>query len=180
MLRLAAEVFDRLSEQAQSTLLSARWEVASPAMVGMLRRCAEAESTATCGRLQGDLLLLRLNELSPGDAREVILGDMTKANSRFPARVLAILPDKELPEMDAVLREHLQSTDSNVDTTAELIERYATGTITGVDQSYLDILAPGCGAAHSISGYSTDRNGHSFRCRARSSSKRSAVPCTDH
>ena len=84
-----------------------------------------AESTATCGRLQGDLLLTRLNELSPSDAREVILADMRKENPRFPARVLAILPDKELPEMDAVLREHLQSKDGNVDTTAELIERYA-------------------------------------------------------
>ena len=57
VLRLAAEVFDRLSEQAQSTLLSARWkDVATPAMVGVLRRCAEAESTATSGRLQGDAL----------------------------------------------------------------------------------------------------------------------------
>lgn len=139
VLRLAAEVFDRLSEQAQSTLLSARWkDVASPAMVGVLRRCAKAETTVPCGRLQGDLLLLRLNELSPGDAREVILGDMRKDYSRFPARLLASLPDKELPEMDAVLREHLQSKDSNVDTTAELIERYATGALTGVVQSYLD------------------------------------------
>lgn len=139
VLRLAAEIFDRLSDQAQSSLLSPRWkDIASPAMVGVLRRCAEAETTAPCGRLQGDLLLLRLNELSPGDAREVILGDMRKGNPRFPARVLAILTDKELPEMDAVLRDHLQSKDSNVDATAELIERYATGTITGVVQSYLD------------------------------------------
>jgi len=139
VLRLAAEVFDRLSEQAQSTLLSARWkDVASPAMVGVLRRCAEAESTATCGRLQGDLLLTRLNELSPSDAREGILDDIRKENPRFPARVLAILPDKELPEMDVVLRAHLQSNDGNVDTTAELIERYATGSIAGTVQSYLD------------------------------------------
>jgi hypothetical protein len=139
VLRLAAEVFDRLSEQAQSTLLSARWkDVASPPMVGVLRRCAEAESTSTCDRLQGDLLLTRLNELSPSDAREVILGDTRKENPRFPARVLAILPDKELPEMDVVLRAHLQSTDGNVDTTAELIERYATGAIAGAVQSYLD------------------------------------------
>jgi hypothetical protein len=139
VLHLAAEVFDRLSEQAQSTLLSARWkDVASPAMVGVLRRCAEAESTTTCGRLQGDLLLTRLNELSPSDAREVILGDMRKENPRFPARVLAILPDKELPEMDVVLQAHLQSKDGNVDTPAELIERYATGAIAGAVQSYLD------------------------------------------
>lgn len=139
VLHLAAEVFDRSSEQAQSTLLSARWkDVASPAMVSVLRRCAEAQSTATCGRLQGDLLLARLNELSPSDAREVILGDMKKENPRFPARVLAILPDKELPEMDVVLRAHLQSKDGNADATAELIERYATVAIAGAVQSYLD------------------------------------------
>ena len=63
---------------------------------------------------------------------------MRKENPRFPARVLAILPDKELPEMDVVLRAHLQSKDGNVDTTAELIERYATGAIAGTVQSYLD------------------------------------------
>jgi hypothetical protein len=58
VLRLAAEVFDQLSSQAQSTLLSARWaDIAGPAMVPVLRRCAEADSTVSCGTPQGDLLL---------------------------------------------------------------------------------------------------------------------------
>lgn len=138
VLRLAAEVFDQLSSRAQSTLLSARWkEVASPAMASVLRRCAEADTTVSCGRLQGELLLARLNELSPADAREVILGDIQKENPRFPARVLAILADKELPEMDTMLLEHLQSKNGNVDAAAELIQRYATGAISGAVESYL-------------------------------------------
>jgi hypothetical protein len=139
VLRLAAEVFDQLSLQAQSTLLSARWrDVAGPAMVPVLRRCAEADSTVPCGLLQGELLLVRLNELSPTDAREVILADIQKENPRFPASVLAMLPDKELPEADTVLREHLQSTNGNLDTTAGLIQRYATGGTADAVVSFLD------------------------------------------
>ena len=144
VLRLAAEVFDQLSPQAQSTLLSARWtDVASPAMAPVLRRCAEADSTVSCGRLQGELLLSRLNELSPADAREVILADMQKDNPRLPSRVLANLPDKELPEMDGLLREHLQSNTGNLDTTAGLIQRYATGGISSAVVSFLDENGPG-------------------------------------
>jgi hypothetical protein len=139
VLRLAAEVFDQLSSQAQSTLLSARWaDIAGPAMLPVLRRCAEADSTVSCGTLQGDLLLTRLNQLSPADAREVILADIQRDNPHFPSRLLGILPDKELPEMDSVLREHLQSKNGNLDTTAGLIQRYASSGIAGAVVSFLD------------------------------------------
>lgn len=141
--RLATEVFDQLSPTAQSTLLSASWsDVASPAMAQVLRRCAEADSTVSCGHLQGELLLVRLNELSPADAREVVLADAQKENPRFPARVLAMLPDKELPELDGMLRQHLQSKSGNLDTTAGLIQRYATGAIAGAVLSFLDENGP--------------------------------------
>ena len=139
VLRLAAEVFDQLSSQAQNTLLSARWaDIAGPAMVPVLRRCAEADSAVSCGTLQGDLLLTRLNQLSPSDAREVILADIQRDNPRFPSRLLGILPDKELPEMDGALREHLQSKNGNLDTTAGLIQRYASSGIAGAVVSFLD------------------------------------------
>jgi hypothetical protein len=139
VLRIAAEVFDQLSSQAQATLLSAQWkEVSSPAMAHVLRHCAEADNTANCGRLQGDLLLVRLQEISPNDAREVILGDMQKEAPRFPASLLAILPDKELPEMDSVFRERLELESGNLDSTAGLIQRYATSSIAPAVQTFLD------------------------------------------
>jgi hypothetical protein len=139
ILRIAAEVFDQLSSQAQATLLSAQWkEVSSPAMAHVLRHCAEADNNVSCGRLQGDILLARLQEISPSDAREVILGDMQKESPRFPATVLATLPDKELPEMDSVFRERLESQSGNLDATAGLIQRYATSSIAPAVQTYLD------------------------------------------
>jgi hypothetical protein len=144
VLRLAAEVFDQLSSQAQSTLLSSRWaDVAGPAMVPVLRRCAEAESTVSCGTLQGDLLVTRLNQLSPDDAREVILADIQRDNPRFPSRLLGILPDKELPEMDGVLREHLQSKNGNLDSTAGLIQRYASSGLAGAVVTFFSERGPG-------------------------------------
>jgi hypothetical protein len=139
VLRIASEVFDQLSSAAQATLLSAQWkEVSSPAMAHVLRHCAEADNTVSCGRFQGDTLLARLQEISPSDAREVILGDMQKESPRFPASVLAILPDKELPEMDAALSERLESKSGNLDTTAGLIQRYATSSIAPAVQTFLD------------------------------------------
>jgi hypothetical protein len=136
--KLAATEFEELTPQAQSTLLSARWkDVASPALVPVLKRCAEGETKQPCGQWAGELLLARLQELSPGDAREVVLADMQSENPRFPANVLAMLPDKELPEMDSVFRERLQSKDGNLDQAAALIERYATGAIAGDVASFL-------------------------------------------
>ncbi len=139
VLRIAAEVFDQLSSQAQATLLSAKWkDVSSPAMAHVLRNCAEADNSVSCGRLQGDLLLARLREISPSDAREVILGDMQKESPRFPATVLATLPDKELPEMDSVFRERLESQSGNLDATTGLIQRYATSSIAPAVQTFLE------------------------------------------
>jgi hypothetical protein len=144
VLRLAAEAFAQLNAQAQSTLLSAKWsQIAGPAMVPVLRRCAEADSTEICGYVQGELLLARLNELSPGDAREVILADVQKESPRFPSRLLAMLPDHQLSELDGVLREHLASKTANLDTTAGLIQRYATGGISGAVLQFLKENEPG-------------------------------------
>jgi hypothetical protein len=138
VLRLAAENFEQLSLQARYTLLSSRWrEIASPAMVPALRRCAEEENSG-CADISAELLLARLNELSPKDAREVILAQIGKAQPRFTGRALEILPDKELPELDGVLLEHLQSKEGNLDATAALIERYASGGIAGAVASFLD------------------------------------------
>jgi hypothetical protein len=144
VLRMAAEVFEHLNSQAQSTLLSAQWnQVASPAMVSILRRCAEAASTETCGQVQSDLLLARLNELSPRDAREVILADMLSENPRFPAQAASLLPEHELPELDGVLREHLVNKSGNLDTTAGLIHRYASGGLSGAVLEFLKENEPG-------------------------------------
>jgi len=140
VLRLASEIFERLNSQAQVTLLSAYWKdfASGPSVAGVLRRCAEAAPSTSCGQIQADLLLKRLNELSPADAQEVILADIRSENSRFPPGVLAMLPDKELPELDPLLRQRLQSSETNIDPTAELIQRYATGALLGAVESYLD------------------------------------------
>jgi hypothetical protein len=141
---MAADVFEQLNAQAQSALLSAQWnQVASPAMVPVLRRCAEAASTETCGQAQSELLVARLNELSPRDAREVILADMLSENPRFSAKAASLLPEHELPELDGMLREHLVNKSGNLDTTAGLIQRHASGGISGAVLEFLKENEPG-------------------------------------
>ncbi len=143
VLQQAAENFAQLSTQARWTLLSAKWkEFANPAIVPVLRSCVEEEDSG-CRDVAGELLLARLNELSPNDAREVILADISKLQPRFAGRALEILPDKELPELDGVLLEHLQSKEGNVDAAAALIARYASGGIAGAVASFLDQSDPG-------------------------------------
>jgi hypothetical protein len=138
--RLASEIFEHLNSQAQVTLLSAYWKdfPSGPSVAGVLRRCAEAAPSTSCGHIQADLLLKRLNELSPADAQEVILADIRSENPHFPPGVLAMLPDKELPELDPLLRQRLQSSETSIDATAQLIQRYATGALLGAVESYLD------------------------------------------
>jgi hypothetical protein len=66
-----------------------------------------------------------LYELDAAHARALILDDMKRDTPRLPYDTLAMLPDATLPEMDAVLLDHLQH-DTGL---TELIARYATASI---------------------------------------------------
>jgi hypothetical protein len=73
-----------------------------------------------------DFALHRLFELSPEDARALILADARRTNPRFSVRDLAILPEKELPELDTVLAANLQHDGTDLERVAQLIQRYAS------------------------------------------------------
>jgi hypothetical protein len=70
-------------------------------------------------------------ELDPAGARPAIIAEITRPRPRYDARVLGILPDKTLPEVDLALAEHLMaSRDSDGSSNlASLIARYASGAI---------------------------------------------------
>ena len=133
-------MFDQLPLNEQNTLLSFRWgNIKSPAMLPILKRYAQSyrdfpqmrESNAHASLQLSASALRNWYELDPEGARPAIITEITRPRPRFDARVLGLLPDKTLPEVDFALAEHFVASDdldgkSNL---ASLIARYATDAI---------------------------------------------------
>jgi hypothetical protein len=130
-------MFDQLPLEQQSMLLTYRWsKVASPAMLPILRRYAEWNPAFKTVGEPGAYESLQLSasalrhwyELDPAGARLAIIREIVRPVPRFDSRVLGILPDKVLPEVDGPLLEHLAENDGcdQMSRIASLIARYAT------------------------------------------------------
>jgi hypothetical protein len=121
-----AAVFRDLPWQQQSQLLGGQWKtIAGSAMIPVLREIYENPSKPHFESM-APAAVRRLYELDPAHTRTLILDDMKRATPRLPFETLAILDDATLPEMDAVLLDHLQH-----GTGLDLIARYATVNILG-------------------------------------------------
>jgi hypothetical protein len=75
--------------------------------------------------------LQRWYELDPAGARSAVITEISRPRPRFGARILGLLPDKTLPEVDFVLAEHFAASDDldGKSHLASLIARYATDAI---------------------------------------------------
>ena len=133
-------MFDQLSLEEQNTLLRNRWEqIRSPALLPLLKRYAQAyrdrpQTHTTSASESLDLsgyALRRWYELDPEGARSAVIAEISRPSPRFDARVLGLLPDKTLPEVEFVLAGHFATVDdydakANL---ASLIARYASDAI---------------------------------------------------
>jgi hypothetical protein len=133
-------MFDQLPVNEQISLLVGRWDkIGSAAMLPILKRFAqsyqdfpEMRDSNTYNSLQLSASALKLwYELDPAGARPTIITEISRPRPRYDARVLGILPDETLPEVDFLLAEHLAaSRDSDGGShLASLIARYATAAI---------------------------------------------------
>ena len=133
-------MFDRLPLKEQNSLLSYRWDkISSPAMLPILKRLAQSyhdfpemrESNAYDALQLSASALRHWYELDPAGARPAIITEIKRPRPRFDARVLGILPDETLPEVDFVLAEHFAASDDLDGSShlASLIARYATAAI---------------------------------------------------
>ncbi|HKE57193.1 MAG TPA: hypothetical protein VKB46_10840, partial [Pyrinomonadaceae bacterium] len=133
-------MFDQLPMEQRNQLLGQHWDkISSPALIPLLKRYATAyrdypemrESNAYDSLELSANALVRWYELDPTNARPAVIAEIMRPRPRYGARVLGILPDENLPEVDAALAEHLASSEdldggSNL---ASLIARYATNSI---------------------------------------------------
>jgi len=139
--RELADTFDSLPFQQQDTLLEFRWSALDhEAMLPLLRRVARRDLGEVWSDKSSAAALKRWYEMAPDEARPVIIQEILRPKPRFSANTLGILPDKELPEADQPLVDHLISssdffTSSN---SASLIQRYATRAVEPKVLSFLD------------------------------------------
>ena len=133
-------MFDQLPLEQQNFLLTNRWDkIGGAAMLPILKRYAQSyrdfpemrESNAYDARQLSASALTRWYELDPAGARPAIINEISRPRPRFDARVLGILPDETLPEVDFILAENFAASD-DLDGSAHLaslIARYATAAI---------------------------------------------------
>lgn len=144
LVKQLVSTFDQLPEEAQASLLTYRWdEIAGPAMLPILRRRAQADRvfhdrrdpnayrSAYRSRELSGSALQRWYELDPSGARPVVINEIARPRPRYGARVLGILPDETLPEVESALVEHFIAGGGEEGSPhlASLIARYATDAV---------------------------------------------------
>ena len=158
--------FDRLPMRKQAELLQSRWKTLDhQAMLPLIEKVAQRyrdrptlnEMTIWEFNNASAAALGRWYELDPAGARPAIVREIVRPKPRFDAAVLGMLPDKELPEVEQTLVDHLlqsQNYDGSANL-ASLIHRYASQTVEPQVISYLDdqLATPGCGFDVSLLAY---------------------------
>ena len=126
---LAPQVFLALPDEDQEKLLQRDWlMINSPAMIPVLKEIAEQDS-----EYSHRLVLRRLVEIAPDIARPIILEKLRDDKDSYAYNELGLLPDKELPEMDALFLDHLRQAlphgYGNFLNQSALLARYASPSI---------------------------------------------------
>lgn len=129
--RMLIPIWADLPVEVLNNLLDSRWEqIGGPEWIPVLQKIAA--STAADAKYSDHLdrgsAVLHLYELSPQEGRELILREIGEAPGDIGIDVLGRLPEKELPEFDAVLVQRLRLKHARqID--VDLLDRYATPAI---------------------------------------------------
>jgi hypothetical protein len=106
--RILLEQFESLSIFGQDTLLQRNWDMLrDPSLIPALKKILGG--TDIMGRGIAGVALKRLIELSPDEARPFVIAEIGDSQSIVDPEILAGLPDKTLPEVDAVLLNQLRA-----------------------------------------------------------------------
>jgi hypothetical protein len=128
---LAPQVFSALPYDDQEKLLQRDWfTINSPAMIPVLEQIAKQDA-----KYSHRLALRRLVQIAPDIARPIILEKLRDNKESYAYDELGLLPDKELPEMDAIFLDHLRQAlphgYRNFLDQSALLARYASPAIAG-------------------------------------------------
>lgn len=124
--------FRNLPASDQNYVLRQLWpDIKSPAMIPVLKEVVNAGFVPASNNWPQSVALRRLYELSPEEARPYILRELRSEAPRIDTDVLGLLPEKELPELDAImLNRVVKSRDDGYRAMATaLVQRYASASI---------------------------------------------------
>jgi hypothetical protein len=130
------QVFFDLPAGTQYFLLQYQWAlIKNPALVPVLERYYEnpLQKKGTYNPTIGGVALQRVYELDPKRGRDLILREIAHPTGRVQFEVLALLPDKTLPEMDDAFASALEKRQNDsfeqLPLQAKLLARYGTQAI---------------------------------------------------
>ncbi|HTY63084.1 MAG TPA: hypothetical protein VMG30_12620 [Acidobacteriota bacterium] len=129
------QAFFDLPVQTQYWLLEYQWDrIKSPEMLPVLERYCEnpTEEKGVFEQTRAGAALKRLFEMDPKRGREQLLRQIRHATGRIRFEILAMLPDKTLPEMDDSFASDLEGGRNNspvLRMRAQLLARYGTPAI---------------------------------------------------
>lgn len=101
-------------------------------MLPILRRIFssdQANISPNEGAQLRNFALRRLYELAPDEGRKLILEELRRPNPSVNPVTLGLLPDETLPELDETLVENLEKRRGDLFILSQLIERYATASV---------------------------------------------------
>jgi hypothetical protein len=117
-----------LPVRRQNELIEYRWEqIGGPELLPILRQIAKGPSHHNPQTEQPDRAsaLRRMYEIAPGEARNLILREISNPTGDIGVNVLGMLPERELPQIEQPLIAKLQARSAN-DVEYQLLERYAS------------------------------------------------------
>ncbi len=160
----AAEAFATLRTDTQSALLQSSnvWKYLNrPWIVPALRRIYLESTGGSSPFDMGNLVLTRLYELDRVEGRQLILEEIRTGQHRNGYDALAILPEKELPELDSALQARFSGRGrieeapglSDNGTTAWLIARYGSSALVPFVTNVISQRAFACAPEGGLLGY---------------------------
>jgi len=129
MRRMLIDAWDTLPLRTRNELILSRWnEIGGAELLPLLRRIVNGPPGLPRRSDQVDrgAALRRIYELAPDEGRDLILREIRDVKGDIEIGVLGILPEREIPALDASLVASLQLSRGTSDVNYQLLSRYAS------------------------------------------------------
>jgi hypothetical protein len=133
----AMTLLQDLPRARQRQMLESGWkQIASPQLLPLLRQWYEKPPEDDTDLRE--LALRRLYELAPEEGRSLMMSEMKSPKPRVGIRILSLLPDEMIPELDGFFAEQFNKDGADWLIISGLIERYASPALSSQVRSFYE------------------------------------------